>query len=521
MRRLQHYQHPSRVFIDTFRHPNATLKRRHLHPVRIFIGDNNNSNQQLSLRQRQNDKPLSSLSSSSWLRCCCYNDGRDEVSLQHQRNITPQKRMITTTTTRYHSTPKNVASLDQPHNVVDNDDTKKKNNNNNNNNHVATSFLTTITNSFPTSDATKQENAANYRIMRSLGQHLWPTTTTLNQTEPLSKENGVVLKQRVLLSIGLMIGAKGITIQVPFLFKHLVDSISSNHPSAAAVDLITTTASATATLSHPMETFSLALILGYGLSRTTATLFQELRNTIFHTVVLDATRTIASQVLFHTLHNLDLQYHLSKSTGQLSRTMEHGLRSIVTILNSMVFQIVPTVVEVSLVTGVMYYQFGMSHASVVLGTVVAYTAFTIAITSWRTKFRRDMNRLGAEANGRTVDSFLNYETIQYFNNVQHELHRYNSTMKSYNSSSQLAQKSLSFLNVGQSAIFSAGLTAVMYLTYDQILNDQASIGDLVLANGLLFQVSVRTSMHLFTRCAIFIYCFADSAILYLRQLYSS
>ena len=103
-----------------------------------------------------------------------------------------------------------------------------------------------------------------------------------------------------------------------------------------------------------------------------------------------------------------------------------------------------------------------------------------------------MNRLGAEANGRTVDSFLNYETIQYFNNVHHELYRYNTTMKSYHASSQLAQQSLSLLNIGQSTIFSVGLTAIMYLTYYQILNGQASIGDLVLANGLLFQVSVRT-----------------------------
>ena len=246
----------------------------------------------------------------------------------------------------------------------------------------------------------------------------------------------------------------------------------------------------------------IGLVLGYGISRATAVALQELRNTIFHTVVQDATRNIASQVLYHTLHHLDVQYHLSKSTGQLSRIMEHGLRSIVTILNSMVFHIVPTFIEVSLVTGIMYYQFGISHAAVVMATVIGYTAFTFIITSWRTKFRRDMNRLGAQANGRTVDSFLNYETIQYCNNVQHELQRYNTTMKEYNAASQLAQQSLSLLNVGQSTIFSGGLTAIMYLTYYQILNDQASIGDLVLANGLLFQVSVRTYTH--THILIFI-----------------
>ena len=381
-----------------------------------------------------------------------------------------------------------------------------------------TSILSIITNMFQTSEQTKQENQSHYRIMKSLGQHLWPTTSsssnstfpTNEQPDPQQQRENTMLKQRVLLSIGLMVGAKGITIMVPFVFKHLVDSIptTTHHAIQHVMDATTTTTisdpttnvaveMATMTNHHLGMMIPIGLVLGYGISRATAVALQELRNTIFHTVVQDATRNIASQVLYHTLHHLDVQYHLSKSTGQLSRIMEHGLRSIVTILNSMVFHIVPTFIEVSLVTGIMYYQFGISHAAVVMATVIGYTAFTFIITSWRTKFRRDMNRLGAQANGRTVDSFLNYETIQYFNNVQHELQRYNTTMKEYNASSQLAQQSLSLLNVGQSTIFSGGLTAIMYLTYYQILNDQASIGDLVLANGLLFQVSVRTYTHTF------------------------
>jgi ATP-binding cassette subfamily B (MDR/TAP) protein 7 len=316
---------------------------------------------------------------------------------------------------------------------------------------------------------------SNWRHMQLLRQNLWPTGDCTKEATQL--------KQRVCLSLGLMMTAKAVTIQVPFVFKHLVDSLPSD---AALLAMDPSVGAAMVPIS---------LLLGYGISRATATTLQEFRNTLFHVVTLDATRNMGVQLLHHTLR-LDLQFHLSRSTGQLARIMEHGLKSIVTVLNSAVFHIVPTLLEVLLVAGIMSYQFGGAHAGVVLVTVVSYTVFTFAVTTWRTKFRREMNRLGAEASGRTVDSFLNFETVQYFNNVQHECDRYAATMKKYSASSLEAQQSLSYLNIGQSAIFSAGLTAVMWLTYCQILTGQATIGDLVLANGLLFQVSQRT-LHLF------------------------
>ena len=338
------------------------------------------------------------------------------------------------------------------------------------------------------------EPSSNWRPFQLLRQHLWPTPGEDNQKEATQ------LKQRVCLSLGLMMTAKAVTIQVPFVFKHLVDSLPD---AALALD---PTASA--------AMIPISLLLGYGISRATATTLQELRNTLFHVVTLDATRNIGVQLLQHTLR-LDLQFHLSRSTGQLARIMEHGLKSIVTVLNSAVFHIVPTLLEVALVAGIMSYQFGGAHAGVVLVTVLSYTAFTFAVTSWRTKFRREMNRLGAEASGRTIDSFLNFETVQYFNNVPHECDRYAETMKKYSASSLEAQQSLSLLNIGQSAIFSVGLTAVMWLTYGQILTGQATIGDLVLANGLLFQVSQRTYMctsrrfHLLFHSNLTLLCFSS------------
>jgi ABC transporter transmembrane region len=321
-------------------------------------------------------------------------------------------------------------------------------------------------------DVSDASSSTNWRHVQLLREHLWPADHSKEARQ---------LKQRVCLSLGLMMAAKAVTIQVPFVFKHLVDSLPSADTLSLAASIDPTTSAMV----------PISLLLGYGLSRATATTLQELRNTLFHVVTLDATRNIGVQLLQHTLR-LDLQFHLSRSTGQLARIMEHGLKSIVTVLNSAVFHIVPTLLEVLLVAGIMSYQFGAAHAGVVLVTVVSYTAFTFAVTSWRTKFRREMNRLGAEASGRTVDSFLNFETVQYFNNVPHECDRYAETMKKYSASSFEAQQSLSLLNIGQSAIFSVGLTAVMWLTYGQILAGEATIGDLVLANGLLFQVSQRT-----------------------------
>jgi ABC-type transport system involved in Fe-S cluster assembly fused permease/ATPase subunit len=156
----------------------------------------------------------------------------------------------------------------------------------------------------------------------------------------------------------------------------------------------------------------------------------------------------------------------------------------------MVFHIVPTVLEFSLVTGLMTYQFGSQHAVVVVGTIVSYLGFTVSVSIWRTKFRRDMNRLENQASSRVVDSLINFETVQYFNNQKHEVERYDSSLRGFQKASIESQNSLSLLNFGQAAIFSGGLSAIMWLTAEQIVAGSATVGDLVLVNGLLFQLSV-------------------------------
>jgi len=213
------------------------------------------------------------------------------------------------------------------------------------------------------------------------------------------------------------------------------------------------------------------------------------RNAVFAHVAQDAIRRVGRNVFDH-VHKLDMQFHLNRNTGQVSRILDRSNRSISFVLNAMVFNVVPTTLEVSVVTGILGYNFGIGHVSVVLATIGAYTGFTIGITQWRTKFRRDMNRLDNEASGRVVDSLLNYETVQYFNNTKHEGERYEKSLAGYQKAALQAQQSLSLLNFGQQVIFSAGLTSIMYLTCQDIMAGTATVGDLVLVNGLLFQLSI-------------------------------
>lgn len=328
----------------------------------------------------------------------------------------------------------------------------------------------------------KQQNPGStgqeqFRIAKTLLHYVWPITDAVSAADEADVK---LRKQRVVASLGLMLAGKAVTIQVPFLFKNLVDSLPLADNAAAMASADPTVAAAG---------LPVALLLGYGVSRAASSGFQEWRNAVFAHVAQDTIRKVGATVFCH-VHKLDMQFHLSRNTGQLSRVLDRGQRSISFILNAMVFHIAPTVLEVSLVTGLMAYNFGAAHSGVVLGTVATYLGFTIGVSQWRTKFRREMNRLENQASGRVVDSLLNYETVQYFNNSDHEVERYEKSLRGYQEAALQSQQSLTLLNVGQAAIFSAGLTGVMWLTADQVMAGTATVGDLVLVNGLLFQLSV-------------------------------
>jgi len=184
---------------------------------------------------------------------------------------------------------------------------------------------------------------------------------------------------------------------------------------------------------------------------------------------------------------------LNRQTGALSKTIDRGSRGIATVLSAMVFNIMPTVFEMSMVTGILAYKGGPQFSMVALGAVGAYAVFTLSVTSWRTQFRLNMNRAENEAGNKAIDSLINYETVKYFNNEEYEAKEYDKSLVKYEEASLKTSQSLAFLNFGQNAIFSTALSAIMLLAAKQIVEGNMSVGDLVMVNGLLFQLSIPLS----------------------------
>ncbi|KAG8553830.1 hypothetical protein GDO81_003567 [Engystomops pustulosus] len=304
------------------------------------------------------------------------------------------------------------------------------------------------------------------KILKAMFSYVWP-------------KDRPDLRARVAISLGLLAGAKGMNIVVPFMFKYAVDNL--NEISGNVLNL--------ANAPNTVATMATAVLIGYGASRAGSALFNELRNAVFGKVAQSSIRRIAKNVFLH-LHNLDLGFHLSRQTGALSKAIDRGTRGISFVLSALVFNLGPTMFEVLLVSSILYYKCGAQFALVTLGTLGAYTAFTIGITQWRTKFRIEMNKADNDAGNAAIDSLLNYETVKYFNNEKYEAERYDGFLKTYENSSLKTTSTLALLNFGQSAIFSVGLTGIMVLASKGILAGSLTIGDLVMVNGLLFQLSL-------------------------------
>ncbi|KAG8336366.1 ATP-binding cassette sub- B member 7, mitochondrial [Homalodisca vitripennis] len=226
-----------------------------------------------------------------------------------------------------------------------------------------------------------------------------------------------------------------------------------------------------------------------GIARAGAAGFNELRNAVFAKVAQHSIRRIARNVFLH-LHNLDLSFHLSRQTGALSKTIDRGSRGINFVLSAMVFNIVPTTFELALVSSILGLKCGAGFALLSVGCVGLYSAFTLAITQWRTKFRVFMNRAENEAGNKAIDSLINYETVKYFSNEKYEADRYDQALKKYEDASLKTSTSLALLNFGQSAIFSGAIAMAMVMAAKQIAQGNMTVGDLVMVNGLLFQLSV-------------------------------
>ncbi|CAI2170554.1 17908_t:CDS:10 [Funneliformis geosporum] len=297
-----------------------------------------------------------------------------------------------------------------------------------------------------------------WKIIKNILGYIWP------RDEP-------AIKVRVIAALSLLIAGKLLNVQVPFFFKNIVDSLN--------VDV---------TQFGTVWTIVGSVIIGYGAARIGAAVFQELRNAIFANVAQKAIRKVARNVFNH-LHQLDLNFHLSRQTGGLSRAIDRGTKGISFLLSSLVFHVLPTALEISIVCGILVYNFGTRYAAVTALTLLTYTVFTIQTTSWRTKFRRKANQADNEAATVAVDSLINYEAVKYFNNEKFEVEQYDNALKKYEKASLKIATSLSFLNSGQNMIFSSALTAMMYLAAQGIVSGSLTIGDLVMVNQLVFQLS--------------------------------
>ncbi|XP_060819825.1 iron-sulfur clusters transporter ABCB7, mitochondrial isoform X3 [Bombus pascuorum] len=320
-------------------------------------------------------------------------------------------------------------------------------------------------------DIQEREAAKSANMIRAMLRYIWP-------------KDDPDIRRRVKIAMGLLVGAKALNVGVPFIFKCAIDTLNTQHMATTGNAILSL-----GTASDTVATVATSLLIGYGVARAGAAGFSELRNAVFAKVAHHSIRKIAKNVFLH-LHNLDMAFHLGRQTGALSKTIDRGSRGINFVLNAMVFNIIPTVFELSLVSTVLYLKCGAEYASIALSCVGIYALFTLAITQWRTKFRIFMNQAENEASNKAIDSLINYETVKYFNNEKFEAERYDESLKKYEIASLKTSTSLAMLNFGQNAIFSAALSLIMVLASNNIIEGTMTVGDLVMVNGLLFQLSV-------------------------------
>ena len=292
-----------------------------------------------------------------------------------------------------------------------------------------------------------------FRTVASLLPYLWP-------------RGDVPSHIRVVAAVACLFLAKVATIYIPLVYSHAVDALAPR---------------------GQILTVPIALIVAYGLLRVASAGFAELRDAVFAKVQQRTIRKVALQTFEH-LHALSLRYHLDRQTGGLSRAIERGTTGIDSVLRFTVFNILPTIVEVLLVTAILWRMFDWRFAAVTFGAVVLYIFFTLLFTNWRVRFRRAMNEVDSEAQSKAVDSLLNFETVKYFGNERHEAQRYDDALARYEQAAVKSQVTLNMLNLGQAVIIAAGLALVMLMAADGVQAGAMTVGQFVLVNTYLMQL---------------------------------
>ena len=279
-------------------------------------------------------------------------------------------------------------------------------------------------------------------------------------------------KWRALAALAFMVGAKLANVGVPVLLKNLVDTMSFKPGDPAAVLVVPA-----------------GLLLAYGLLRLSTTMFTELRELVFAKATQGAARSIALQTFLH-LHALSLRFHLERQTGGMTRDIERGVRGIESLISYSLYSIVPTIIEVALVLSILAVKFDAWFAWITLIALALYIAFTVSVTEWRTKFRREANEFDSAAHTKAVDSLLNYETVKYFNNEGFEARRYDESLESLRKARLKSQTTLSMLNTGQQLIIAIGLVAMLWRATQGVVDGRMTLGDLVMVNAFMIQLYI-------------------------------
>jgi len=300
-----------------------------------------------------------------------------------------------------------------------------------------------------------------FEAMRTLLPYLWPA-------------NALGLRIRVVISMALLGLAKLATVAVPIVLKYAIDALDATKVETAIVVV------------------PVGLLLAYGIIRVLALGFKELQGAVFAKVAERAIREAGVQTFRH-IHDLALRFHLDRRTGGLSRAIERGTKGIEYVLRMMLFNIVPTMIEIVLVCVLLWSMFDGWFAMATALTIAGYVIWTVIITEWRIKFRRTMNDSDSEAHSKAIDSLINYETVKYFGNEEHEARRFDQAMQNYEDAAVTAKTTLSILNTGQGAIIAAGATIIMIMAGHGVAGGTMTVGDFVLVNMYLLQLYIPLS----------------------------
>ena len=308
----------------------------------------------------------------------------------------------------------------------------------------------------PEIDRSKAKPGAEMRAIRALSPYMWP-------------RGDMELRVRVVIAMVLLVAAKVATVAIPAVFGRAVDTLETGAQAGSSVAV------------------PVSLLVGYGLLRVGQQGFAELRDFVFAKVGQRAIRRIALRVFQH-LHALALRFHMDRQTGGLSRAIERGIKGIDFLLRFMLFNILPTLVEIALVCGILWSLFGFVFSAITFVTVMIYVVFTLMFTEWRLKYRRAMNDSDSEANTKAIDSLLNFETVKYFGNEEHEARRYDVSMQRYEKAAVKSLTTLSLLNVGQGLIMAAGMTILLVLSGFRVSDGSMSIGEFTAVNLYMMQL---------------------------------